>query len=83
MGQQHFPASQESYLGKLTKDREILRWHVDGERPEVEGGSERENPGGHRLQMSNREALVQSLPQIQMVLCLQVWRIPGHSAYHT
>ena len=70
-------------MGKLMKDCEIVRCHGDGERKEGERGSERENPGGHIPEMSNREALMQSLPQMQMVLCLQVWGISGHSAYHT
>lgn len=83
-GQEHFPASQEYCLGKLIKDCEIPVWHVVGkDQKERERGKKRENPGGHILQDGNREDLIQSLPQIQMNLSLQVWRIPGHSVYDT
>lgn len=70
----YFTTSQEYYLGKLMKGCETLRYHGHGEGKEGRE-TETEDPDGHIVETSNRKALMQSLPQIQMVLCLQVGRL--------
>lgn len=62
-GQEHFPVSQEHYLGKLMKDSEMFSCHGNGDRREGGRGGKSQNLNGRIFQTSNRKTLFPQLLQ--------------------